>query len=136
MSHSRACDVCGATYEARNSRSRFCGDHCRKRARRSVVTALPTNPLPIDITTATRRELEAVGRAESALGVVALVLAGMLDSPPASVSGSQFAALVREHSRCLAGAVKDARPVDDSDDVLVQLRKRRDAKRADLGQPS
>ena len=135
MSRSRACDVCGATYEARSSRSRFCGDHCRKRARRSVVTALPTNPTPIDITTATRRELEAVGRAESALGVVALVLSAMLDNPRRRCRGPSSPLWSVSIPGAWPAAVKDARPVDDSGDVLVQLRKRRDAKRADR-QPS
>jgi hypothetical protein len=129
MAGNRSCDACGRSYTFHRATSRFCSDHCRKRARRSItpttvptVTALATNPTPVSVHTATRRELEAVGRHESALGVVALLLARMLDDPAPSITGSQYAALVREHRITMADALRGAELLAAEDDPVSRFR--------------
>lgn len=129
----RSCDHCGAAYTARRSTSRYCSDACRKRARRASERAAEVVLLPGPVTAATRRELVAAGRLESAFGQVALILATHIDSASTTAQVRAVPALCREHSRCMVAALKDAedrRGADDPIDVLTKMRKRRDAKRA------
>jgi hypothetical protein len=74
----------------------------------------------------TRAELKTAGRLGTSLGKVALKLAARLDADVRE-SGMGVAAIVREHSRVLAEAVKGAHIAADPVD---ELRARRDSKRA------
>lgn len=130
----RACDFCSIEYEAKHPSSRFCTAVCRKRNQRSprqppavappVLAELPA-PGGTALTDATRAELTAAGRVDSALGRAALLLAQRLDASERE-PGTALAALIREHraarSEALRGAKAAADPVD-------ELRARRDRKR-------
>ena len=130
----RACDYCGAEYEAKHPSSRFCTAVCRKRNQRNPRPApVATHPsvanLPdpggSGLTDATRVELGAAGRLDSALGRAALLLAQRLDVSDRE-PGTALAALIREHRAALAEAVRGAKAAADPVD---ELRARRDRKR-------
>lgn len=129
----RTCDVCGEPFVAVRENARFCGATCRKRHSRNPAAAAPVAavaPLAVgevaSIEEATRAQLDAVDRAGSPLGQIALLLARRLDENRRE-SGMGVAAVVREHSRVLAEAVRGAAVAADPVD---QLRERRDRKRA------
>lgn len=132
----KECAECGDSFEARRPNATYCGPRCRKRAQRAGRTdqkarTVPVAPLPDQpeedgpVTAATRRELAAAGREESALGQGALAAARRIDTPT-SDSGSAVASLIREHRAALAEALDGAKPAMDD---LDELRARRDAKR-------
>lgn len=134
----RTCDVCGTTYTARRSTSRYCSTRCRTTATRkgtakprtgAVVPLRPartdTGPGPIE--SSTLAELEAVDRAETAAGKRALMLARLLDNPP-PLNLSSVAGWSREHGASLSAAMVDVdKPRPKS--ALDVARERRDAKR-------
>jgi hypothetical protein len=130
----RTCDVCGDPFVAVRENARFCSARCRKRHSRNPDDVVPTviRAAPLvegevsSIEEATRAQLEAVDRARSPLGQIALLLARRLDENRRE-SGMGVAAVVREHSRVLADAVRGASAAADPVD---QLRVRRDRKRA------
>ncbi len=106
--------------------TRFCDATCRKRASRRPDEAPGTfEPDGGGLLDALRRELEAAGRLDTALGQQALALAVKLSSP--FDTGSAMAAVSRElravREEALRGAEQAADPLD-------ELRLRRDAKRA------
>lgn len=72
---------------------------------------------------ATRRALVAVGRADTALGAMALELARRMEAP--GESGSSMAALSKELRATMAAVVKDA---PTGPDPVDELGARRDAK--------
>lgn len=127
----RQCDVCSVTYEAKRKTSRYCSTRCRTRASRSgrngarVVPLAPVVPaVPVgSVADATRSELEAVGRAESPLGLAALALAARIDSQ--QDTGSGLAAAVRALGETLSAALKGS----ESASTLDELKARRRAKR-------
>lgn len=129
----RSCDFCGVEYEAKRAASRFCSAVCRKRNQRAPRQAAVAAPVRLDLpppggsalTAATNAELEAAGRAESALGRAALLLAARLDASERE-PGTALAALIREHRAALAEAVRGAKAAADPVD---ELRARRDRKR-------
>lgn len=133
----RACDVCGEQYEARRSTSRVCSSRCRVRKTRakaaSPTVATPATSAPVDeaagdgpLLAATLVELDAAGRAASALGQTALLLARRLDAATRE-PGMGMAALARQYEATLAAAVKGAARQADPVD---ELRERRDRRRA------
>jgi hypothetical protein len=101
----RCCDSCGEPYEAKRQTSRFCSASCRVAASRGRVIELPSpNAESGSLAAAIREELEAVGRADSALGVAALALAARIDAK--QDTGAGLASLSRELRATLAEATR------------------------------
>lgn len=128
----RACDVCGGEYEARRKTSRYCSTKCRTQASRAglsearaEVTPMPAMEGVID---ATRLELEAAGRLNTAKGQVAMLLARRLETPTAE-TGSAVAALARQWQASLdaamAGAGQEGSALQKARDELADRRQRR-----------
>ena len=115
----RACDSCGASYEAKRKNSRFCSGTCRVRASRGAVTpavraSVSSLPPPVvepeesslGLVVAVRQELEDAHRLETSLGQASLALAVRLESK--GDTGAAVASLNRELRATLAEAVKGA----------------------------
>ena len=126
------CQVCSKEFETRSPRAKFCGSTCRSRGHRSgtntqSVVPLPTPPDKADaiapLLEATRRELEAAGVAETALGQQAIELARRMSDPRAM--GLSVAPISKELRSVMAEALKDAPRASGLD----ELRSRRDRKR-------
>ena len=112
--------ICGRAFETSRANAKWCGDRCRKRAKRSGADVVPLRE-PLDgepgggpevgstgpIEAAARRELEAVDRHESALGLTAIAAARKLDQG-AMETGSAWASLSREFEAKLAAAKRGA----------------------------
>ena len=122
------CAACPNTFEAKSSRATYCSAACRKRGSRAGVKA-SVEPLRLEsdavapLLEATRRELEAAGVAETALGQQAIELARRMSDPRAM--GLSVAPISKELRSVMAEAMKDA-PTASS---LDELRARRDRKR-------
>lgn len=117
MTTSVTCSGCGATFEGRNSRARYCSERCKKRGQRKPAEpagAKPgRTPAPStsgDFVEATRRELIRIGRLDSMLGQQALVIARRMGST--DETGGAVASLSREHSRLMAAAALGSTPSD------------------------
>lgn len=150
----RACDCCGAGYEAKRSTSKYCSSLCRTRASRlrasGAVVDLPkgkaktkrgSRPRPADrddqdgerepgaVETATLAALEQVGRAGTPLGATALTLARRLDG--GHETGSGMASLAKQLQHTLDAATANTEteksPVDRARDELAARRERRGA---------
>jgi hypothetical protein len=121
----RNCDTCGHPYEAKSVRSRFCSDLCRVRKSRGAAPTPNAESLDNPLVNATRRELEAAGKLDSALGQLALVLAARMSTAHTTAG---LATLSKELSRVAAKAIGSTPGTGDDVD---ELRARRDAKRAD-----
>lgn len=125
MRITRVCVTCGREYVAGNSRSRTCGDACRKRRSRGAV-AMPEVETGNSLVQATRRELEDVGKVDTMLGQQALALA-------ARMSGTEtpggIASISRELRTVMAAVVGPAAKGPAKQDSVDELRARRDAKR-------
>lgn len=131
----RNCDLCGRSYDAKRSTSKFCGVNCRNR---NVRRAKPAHSEPAvqasapeidavqvdDLVAVTKAELEAAGKLNTSLGQQAVRLAERMRSFD---TGGGLAALSREFRAVMAEAT---RGVKVSVDVVDELRARRDAKRA------
>jgi hypothetical protein len=135
-----SCSECGRGFEATSPRARLCSPKCRKRASRrpqplgapvAPVRPVPEPPRAVDapaeptplrypLVDATRRELEAGGVLDTALGQQALRLAERMHSP--HDTGSALAAVSKELRSVLAAALADATPVADALDELAQRR--------------
>lgn len=126
----RPCDQCGKSYDAKRPNSRFCGDGCRQRHKRTpelAVTSLPVSAEPTATGTvhaATLTELEAAGRSTTALGTAALALAARIDL--GADTGSALASAVKALGETLTAATKGAQVARTQ---LDEVRARRDAKR-------
>lgn len=84
------------------------------------MTALPApDVMPGPLATSTMRRLEEIGRADTELGVAAVLLAARLDNLGPVDTGAGLAALMKEFRATLADAVKDA---DHDDDALDNIR--------------
>lgn len=132
------CEVCGKAFQAKRN-ARICGPTCRKRASRKTKSALkpvperrkaPVVPIPsppeeLPLVEATRRELEAAGRLDTALGQAAMRLAGRMHSE--FDTGSALAALSKELRAVMAETLKDATPHSDSLDELAARRAKKAA---------
>jgi hypothetical protein len=133
------CAACGEPFDAKSRRFKFCArPECkrqrargRKRGERAVgeVIDLPPPPARVSVTSATRAQLEKVGRAETAEGQNAIVLAERLDAATynALETGSSVAALSKQHLAALADALKDVSVNADGVDELKLRRERRGA---------
>ena len=123
----RQCAVCSETFEAKRNTAKYCSTRCRTRASRQPKPEADL-PVPVDpdteLWTATLRELAAAGRAGSASGQAALLLARRLDSRLME-TGSSVAAMVREHRAALADAVKGGRRAANPMDELRARRERK-----------
>ena len=102
----RNCDFCQGLYAAKNRRSRFCSDRCRHRERAGRPRPAPpreggaaAGPELVD---AVRAELVAAGRDGTALGRLALLLAGHAAGPE---TGAACAAVSRELRATLEAAL-------------------------------
>lgn len=138
----RTCDACGADFDARSPRARFCSDKCRSRARyRREVLGQPEavaapkpkrtrkskaepEPIPTGTLGAVVAELQAAGRLDSSAGQAAVALARRIDDGAESSAG--LAALTREMRAAMAEALARA---EASGDALDELRARREARR-------
>jgi hypothetical protein len=122
------CSACGTSFEAQSPRATYCSAACRKRGSRAGVKA-SVEPIRVDpdevapLLEATKRELEAAGVANTALGQQAIELARRMSDPRAM--GLSVAPISKELRSVMAEAMKDA-PVASG---LDELRARRDRKR-------
>ena len=98
------CLQCGRTFAAHRSTARFCSDRCRKRASRSDDAAIPVLRAPGPVEDAARRQLDAAGNLDTALGNAALAMARKIDLPSGSNSG--LAALVTRFFALMPEAMK------------------------------
>jgi hypothetical protein len=104
---------CGTTFQAKNPRARYCSDRCRKRRQRGgTVVELPTpdgepESKPGPVAEATARELEAVGRLDTALGQACMTMARRLDLPGVD-TGSALAAVASRLESLLTSATRGA----------------------------
>ena len=125
----RTCATCGRSYQATRPNSKFCGDTCGKRARRSPGRAVksdePTASVLVGLEAAATRELEAADRLDTVFGQAALVLARRIASP--METGSSIASMTKQLRETMADALKGAQQVADP---LDEIRARRDSKRA------
>lgn len=124
MTRKRKCESCGRAYEARSSRSRFCGGTCQKRGIRANPQVAPAPAGDDGLVGAVRLELEEAGRLESVAGQAALLLAGKMCG--GGDTGSGLAALERELRATMVEALQGGVAVGDP---LDELKARRDAKR-------
>lgn len=103
----RNCELCGKSYTAKRSDSRFCGPTCRSRKSTGAVVPMRSadaaSELP-SLTESVREELRGAGAESSGLGVSALLLAAQIDTR--QESGSSLAALNRELRATLAEATR------------------------------
>lgn len=126
------CAACSAEFEAKRKTAKFCSARCRVRANRQLAPAREPAPQPVpvdpdaELWVATLAELTAAGRAASAPGVAALILARRIDAAAAEPGGG-LAALVKQHAvsltEALKGGVAEVNPLD-------ELRSRRERKRS------
>lgn len=136
----KTCEVCGVAFDAKRQSARYCSDRCRVRAsrRRGASSTPVTDADPLrdtaetsistprgSVFAATRTELEAAGRAESAVGVAVLALALRIDGAASAETGAGLAALVKEFRATLESALADAEPAADPLDELRERRERR-----------
>ena len=115
----RACEACGASYEAQRSTARFCSERCKKRAQRtsSAVIALPVASPSTEgsdaepaLVAQVRADLTAAGVLESSLGQMALDAARRVAN--SRDTGSSYASLLREARTVLAEALRSGRRPD------------------------
>jgi hypothetical protein len=117
----KVCTVCDVKHRRR---SVFCSDRCKKRAQRnpaaapaaSSVAAFPTKPKMGRLQTSVLTELSKHDRADSPLGVTALLLAARLDRT--ADTGAAMAALSRELRATLDEATLGAAAPDSALDGL------------------
>jgi hypothetical protein len=80
----RDCAVCGVRDTARNARSTYCSDRCRKRHQRSGgTTVMHLDPRPGPLV----RHLSLANALDTPAGQLALLLARAMESPYQSGSG-------------------------------------------------
>lgn len=130
MVYVRTCDYCGLEFEAARSNARYCGGAHRNQASRDRARARQQEAQDQAregfVASATRRELAEHDRQDTAAGLAALALAGRIDHAERE-TGSSFAAVVREHRRTLADALKGTVP---QGDVVDEVRAKREQHRA------
>jgi len=129
----KVCPGCSRSYVAKSPKSVTCSDRCRKRMSRG--TPVRDRPVPISgdvtpvesgIVTATRAELEAAGRLDTAIGQAALALAEIMGTQGETASGRTAAA--REWRATMAEALRAAVPL--VADPVDELARRREEKLA------
>jgi len=117
----RNCDICGGAYEAKRPNSRFCGDTCRQRAKRSGV-GQPSGPEGLAVRSH-RAELEQMGLADGSEASVVLALAGILDAQKGAVGAAATAGLLLR----VMDTLRQRQPAAKT--ALDELREKRDRKR-------
>jgi hypothetical protein len=106
----RSCDVCGVTYTAKRSTSRYCSTRCRTRKSRGAPLAMLPQPAPAStggVEAATVQELSAAGQLDTPLAQACIVLARRLDHPSLD-TGSGVAALAARLEELLSSATRGA----------------------------
>lgn len=130
MVYPRSCEVCSLEFEAARPNARYCSPAHRTQASRDRARArtqdLDAQAQDGFVTRATRRELTEGDRADTAAGLAALALAHRIDHAERE-TGSSFAAVVREHRRTLADALRNLIPKGDAVDELKRKREQRAA---------
>lgn len=123
----RNCSVCERTYTAKDPRSKYCGDACRKRQARGtpVRIATPVVGETTGLVTVTRKALESAGRLDSVQGQLAMTIAGTISAGGDTASG--LASLSKELRAVMAEALGNAKVAADEMDML---KSKRQAKRA------
>lgn len=122
----RPCDRCGREYEARSSRSRFCGSTCRARSSdERKVTAIRSAAEPTGAggacVAAARDALSAVDRLDTPAGAAALVLAEVLDAK----ASTSLASVAKEFRAAMDAALAGVAPEADRVDELRARREQR-----------
>lgn len=120
---------CGTAFDAKRAAAKYCSERCKKRAQRRPggterAPAKPAVPVTGELSISVLLELDAAGRADSAVGHAALALAARIDAAEGE-TGSALAAMVRELRATLAEALADGKREADPVD---ELRTRRDRK--------
>lgn len=129
----RNCDICGATYTAQRSSSRFCTSACRMAHHRGVTSVSEVATVPQDVTEGpvhrlVRQELLEASRAETWVGSAALQLAARIDAATAVMG---YAALVKELRATMDVALDGVkRKTDPLVALQDELQVRRDRRRA------
>lgn len=128
----KQCAVCEQPFEAKRKAAKYCGERCKKRAQRSPA-ARDSNVVHLgraggadansidaadSVESATRAELAAAGRLETALGRAAVAIAARVDAAGAGETGAGFRALVDGHRAALAEAMKDAEREQDAVEAI------------------
>ena len=115
------CQVCSTEFEAKRRDTKFCGATCRSRAHRAPKGKARHHP-EASFETATRRELERLGKADTMLGQQIITIAARMSH--GAETGAALASLSREHSRLMGALTGTA----DQGDALDELKERRNAK--------
>lgn len=116
----KACAQCGTEFEAARSTAKYCGATCRQRARRRPAEALAVPGMVDQVT----RRLEQVGKLNSPVGQLALIVARRLES--GAETGSAIAALTDRMVKLLALVEGEGA----TGDLLDEVAKKRDEKTA------
>lgn len=126
----RNCSICGRPFEAQRSTAKYCGSTCRanasmgaKPARTPAKKAISAPIGPDSLEAATLAHLQEVERADSVLGVQAVSLARLIESP--STMPSAVAALSREFREVMKAAMEGVAAQADPLDELRARRERR-----------
>ena len=123
----RICEVCDNSFEAKRKDAKTCSSTCRSNKRNQVPAVDPGLVEANSLVKATRVELEAAGKVDTALGQLAISLAGRM-----SGTTTGLAALSRELRSVMDAAIGKPAGSGGSTggDGIDELRARRDAKRA------
>lgn len=121
------CAICEQTFEAKNSRARYCSSTCRSRGNRAGIAQSDAPRAGSGLVEATRRELEDAGRLDTVLGQQALELAARIVSPTST--GAAVGSLSKELRAVMSEATKGAGAASGLD----ELRRRREAKQRRAG---
>lgn len=128
----RTCEHCGADFDSKTTKAKFCSAACRAKAHRgqpsSVTADRPAHPLDgtDSLVTAVRAELQAAKRASTPIGLLCIQLAHEIESGAESASG--LAALSKELSARLGEALANVTEEADAVDELQSRRARRAAR--------
>lgn len=135
----RSCESCGEHFEARRSTARYCSSRCRVRASRANAAAraaaVESDPPPSAapsaasgglVETAVRAELEAAGKASTALGLSTMLLARWLDNAEREPLAAR-ATMQKRLAESLSELVDGKAPAEDPMDELRAARERKHA---------
>lgn len=121
----KACEVCGESFEAKRPSARYCGATCRQRAKRGASLTVVPEP-PSDATAplveATRATLETAGVLGTVSGQASLILAARIAA--GRDTGAAIASMTKQLEASVAAALASVSRADQMDEVT----QRRDAK--------
>ena len=114
----RNCDVCRRAYTAKDPRSRYCGETCRKRQLRGteVRVEVPVTGESLALVTVTKSALKDAGKLDSVQGQLAMTIAATIAAGGDTASG--LASLSKELRAVMAEALGNAKVVGDAMDEL------------------